>query len=70
MNDNRIVRVKNNELHRVLVYVCTLTDTSYQFTFDCFCSYITGGYVYGDYTEQKLIEYVLLSKRTDVKGGK
>lgn len=65
INKNRIVRVRNEKIHRTLVYVASLTHMDYQFVFEVFMDYIVSGHVYGDYTEMKLVEMVLLAKETN-----
>lgn len=65
INKNRIVRVRNEKVHRTLVYVASLTHMDYQFVFEVFLDYIVSGHVFGDYTEMKLVEMVLLKRETD-----
>lgn len=64
-NENRIVRVRNEKWHRCIVYVQRLTKTNYQFVFETMLDYFSEGHLWGDYTEMKLVELVLLRKAID-----
>lgn len=63
MNDNRIVRVFNDKVHKMIVYVAKLTDSSYQHVFNVLLDYLIEGHVIGDMTHHVLIERVLRGKK-------
>lgn len=59
MNDNRIIRMHNDKLHRMILHVARLTVTPYQQVFNELCDYIIEGHVVGEYTHHILIERLL-----------
>ena len=61
INQNRIVRVFNDDVHKMLVYVSRLTKRPYQHVFNEFLDYVQEGHVMGDMTHHVLIERVLKS---------
>lgn len=64
MNKNRIVRVRNDKVHDLIVYVARLTETNYQETFEFFMDYIAEGHVVGEYSHHKLIERILRARQS------
>lgn len=62
INENRIVRVFNDDIHRMLSYVARLTKSPYQTVFSEFLDYVSEGHVVGDMTHHKLIERVLVER--------
>lgn len=61
-NENRIVRVFNDKIHKMIYYVSRLTKTPYQHVFNEFLEYIEEGHVVGELTHHMLIERVLKKK--------
>lgn len=59
MNDNRIVRVRNDRVHKIILHVAKLTKKNYQYVFEVFLDYVEQGHVVGEYTHLKIIEIVL-----------
>lgn len=59
INHNRIVRVRSQKMHKLIIYVARLTSTPYQQVFDTLCEYLLDGHVIGEYSAQKLIEIQL-----------
>lgn len=68
-NENRIVRVYNDEVHKLISYVAKLTGSPYQHVFEEFLNYIQEGHVFGEYTHHKLIERIL-QKRSGITAKK
>jgi len=62
INKNRIVRVRNNEVHQVVNYVARLVGEPYQVVFDELLDYITEGHTIGDETARVLIERMLQNR--------
>lgn len=59
VNQNRIVRVFNDKIHKMLNYIAKLTQSSYQQAFDEFLLYIQEGHILGEESTRVLIERVL-----------
>lgn len=64
-NANRIVRVRNEEVHKIVAYVASLTHCPYQAVFDEFCNYIAEGHVIGELSHHVLIERILVKNQSD-----
>lgn len=64
MNKERIVRVRNDEIHDIINYVSKRTRVSYQGVFNILCKMLVDGFVVGDMTT-----YVLMDKVLERKNG-
>lgn len=63
-NDNRLVRIYNDDVHDLVKTAAAECGVNYQYAFDCFCELIADGYVVGN------IFIVTLVKRIFKKSGK
>lgn len=58
MNENRIVRVRNKEIHDILTYASRRQKVSYQVAFEVLMDMIVAGYVIGEYTHTVLCDKI------------
>lgn len=65
-NDNRIVRIFNDDIHEIVKYVSRMTNNPYQKTFDALCNYLVEGHTIGMLTPEILIKRIL-EARTGAK---
>ena len=50
INKNRIVRVRNEELHKAITHIANYSKMDYQFVFEWVMDYLIAGHVWGDET--------------------
>lgn len=63
MNENRIVRVRNEEINDIISYAARRERVSYQVAFEVLMDMIAAGYVIGEYTHTVLCDKIRHSKR-------
>lgn len=63
MNDNRIVRVRNEIIHDLLEFVSNYEKVPYQHVFDAWCDLMANGYTTGTHTNVILIDEVRKRKK-------
>lgn len=63
MNENRIVRVRNEEVNDILSYAARRERVSYQVAFEVLMDMIVVGYVIGEYTHTVLCDKIRHSRR-------
>lgn len=63
MNDNRIVRIRNEKLHDLIEFVATYEKVPYQHVFEAWCDLMTQGYTTGSHTNVILLDEVRKRKK-------